>query len=851
MANKVAKLTEFPLIEVAPSNMILPTIMDTIDIGDYPELLTEIRAGKIPYVFLLMSKPGENMFPDKFYSTGLVARVLSADVVNPEIGLLGEYRATLKSLRETEADSGQYIATIENTIDDEQENVFIERSGKTIIDPRHLDTVRGIVGTVRKRVGILLGESGESIEEGQTELLELIYKNFDSLPLGERGYLDQLIWHTIYAVPDLPEILYGTGIKTSGILPGNAPYKQFFLETTSLMNRIYACISLLGATIKSLRAMGLAESKSQITKTTGKNRGRKVPVKTGGSESQNSSDDETFSTNNPELQEKFKKYLDLKNSIKDEKERTVFREAAMRDFKKLASFEGAREGTETAMLNNRLDIILDLPWGKETPRIEDFNEFERIFENEVYGLHKIKDNISDYVAVRRNHPDGKGRVLCLVGPPGVGKTFLCRIVAKGLGTGYIRRSLGGVRDEAQIRGHRMTYIGALPGCVISDMKASKAKNVVYVLDEIDKLGTDGHRGNPADVLLEVLDPEQNNSFTDHYLDAPFDLSKVFFICTANTLVGIPVALRDRMDIILFSSYTEDEKVDIAKKFLVPKVLSEVGLAQKGFDFKWQNNNPDAVLTFLIRGFTREAGVRDLERKLNKIASRIVKNNSKEPGYAQNIVITEEFIREIYGQPREKGKANHTDMGEALGLTVDEVGQGGITYVQAKLVPKTGFADKSISQTDEAGESLRKQVQRAVSVAKIMFKDDREIMKKLIKNQVNTQVSDDFTPVDGPSAGITVFIALYSDLTEMEVRPKIAMTGALALTRRVKAVGGIKEKSIAAVNAQAEELILPLANKPDFEEKVPQNVKNKLKQVYFVERIEQVIEICFLKKQPVS
>lgn len=833
--SKQVLTTKTPMVVLSNSLMILPGTTAYIipRNASTTKLFEEVRDNK--YTTLIAILGDEVNGSDKFFKVGVACEANAQTVGNEDrLYLKGLFR--IKSLNWTKMEKWEYWVTDWILFEDEPDDFYEDQKEEHILRSEYRITMRSI----RKEIRMLLAETVNELRgmrDSNIQDFESILSDMDSYNFYSKESLDYFVWSTLTAMSDI-----------------EVQDKYDIMSSRSLTKRLYLLMNCLSAIIEVARGVRVID-KNLRGKINAGDDGREAKKDPGTSiqinekRSDELPDDEKFSTNDEDLAEKYKKYLKMKKSIKDVTEKNIFREAAMKDFKRLMAFERAgSERTEVAMFNTHLDFILSLPWGKESPRKEDFKEFETIFESEHFGLKKVKDEISDHVAVRKKRPDGKGGVLCFIGPPGVGKTSVCKSIARGQGLEYIRISLGGIRDEAEIRGHRRTYIGALPGRIMTGIKTAGTKNPVFVLDEIDKLGND-LRGSPADALLEVLDSEQNHSFSDHYLEAPFDLSKVFFVCTANTVSGIPVALRDRMDKIYFSGYTEEEKVQIAKNFLVPKVFTDVGLIQEGFDVKWHNNNPDEILLKIIVGYTKEAGVRDIERKLLKIARKIVKEDMKDPGYASRVIITEELVEKIHGRPEDRGRAKETEFGEAIGLVIDEVGRGDITYVQARLSIKTGFMDKSISQTDEAGDALHKSTQRAITVAKSKIENCPEIIKRLKTHLINVQVSDSFTPTDGPSAGITVAVATHSELTHQLVKPYVAMTGAISLTGRVRSVGGVREKVIAAANAGVKEVILPESNRKDFDEEVPQSAKLKLEKTHFVENIDQVLAIVFPKNNP--
>lgn len=838
MSGKLVIPNKFPVLCLASEAVPLPGIITNVWLGSstYDELLKEVKTGNLPFVLCLMVQPIAADYPDKFYKIGMVAEIKPNPNGERLVELRGWFRARAERFGSYMGNpNNYYLATLGRPIKDLADDAFEFVNDRLEPRPEDRVTIAAFLFDIKDGLKKLIRIASE-LENIDIIALDYIVSRLDGRSFDSYEDIDRFIWEVIASLPHM--------------LPS---WKQRFIESTSLGQRIIECLdyiyhNLRLAKLRSKIQENIFDEENEETEDNNQEipqlvkKPRGVPIKNGQKsqpDGERKKDDEPFfKFKNPELAERFKRYLEMRDSIKDPKEKTEFGRAAIRDFKALKSFgEMSGDKTEVAMIINRLDLILSLPWGKEVPINKNLKEFKNVFESEHFSLEKVEEEVSEFVAVKIQHANGKARILCFVGPPGVGKTSVCKSVAHGLGLEYVRISLGGVRDEADIRGHRVTYIGARPGRIISELKNVSSKNIVFVLDEIDKIGFDTFRGDPSAALLEVLDPEQNHSFTDHYLEAPFDLSKVLFICTANTVAGILPALKDRMDIIPFSGYTEDQKVQIAKRFLVPKAFAEVGLAVIDF--------PEEVLLKVVKGYTKESGVRDLERKLAKIARKIVKNNLEDPGYAERIVISEELVEEIHGRPKySKGRANQTILGEAIGLYVNEVGGGDITYVQAQLSIKTGIVDKSISQTDEAGAALYKSNHRAVDVVKSKVENNPNIVKKLKSHLITIQVSDDFNPVDGPSAGVAVVVAIYSKLTSQLVKPYIAMTGAIALLGKVRAVGGIKEKVIAAANAGIKEIVLPEANRKDFDEDVPQSAKSKLNHIYFTEDIDQVLEIVF-------
>ena len=489
---------------------------------------------------------------------------------------------------------------------------------------------------------------------------------------------------------------------------------------------------------------------------------------------------------------------------------------------------------EYGITRHYLDWILNLPWNKETEDKIDLAEAQRILDEQHFGLTKVKDRLLEFLAVIKLKQKLKGPILCLVGPPGVGKTSLGKSMADALGRKFARISLGGMRDEAEIRGHRRTYVGALPGRIIQSLRRVESRNPVILLDELDKIGTDFH-GDPASALLEVLDPAQNNTFTDHYLDLPFDLSRVLFITTANWLEPVHVALRDRLEVIEIPSYTESEKLQIAKRHLLPRQLEEHGLTRSLVKF------PDATLRHVIRDYTREAGVRQLERDIaalmRKAARRIAANGK------HALTIEAKSLKKLLGEPRfiSDGAEKITTHGIAIGLAWTPVG-GKILFIEATRMPGKG----NLILTGSLGDVMKESAQTAVSYLRSQSAKLGLDLGDYGKFDLHIHVPAGATPKDGPSAGITLVVALASLLTGRLVRSDFAMTGEISLRGRVLRVGGIKEKVLAAERFGLKEVILPEANRGDWME-VPAEVRKKLK-VHFVRHISEPIELALRGKK---
>lgn len=522
---------------------------------------------------------------------------------------------------------------------------------------------------------------------------------------------------------------------------------------------------------------------------------------------------------------------ELKKQIKQAKMTKEAEEKALKELKRLKRMHPMM--AETAVIRNYIDWLIALPWYKQTKDNLDLKNAQEILENDHYGLSKVKERIIEYLAVCKLKSNLKGPILCFVGPPGTGKTSVAKSIAKALGRKFIRVSLGGMRDEAEIRGHRMTYVAALPGRIIQSMKKVKSKNPVFLLDEIDKMSVD-FRGDPSSALLEVFDPEQNCAFSDHYLEVPFDLSSVMFLTTANTLFPVPPALRDRMEVLEFPGYTEDEKLKIAQFFLVHKQLEEHGLKSQTLAFSLHG------LLTIIRRYTREAGVRNLEREIaticRKVAKEVVENNSKK----LMVKITQANLHHYLGPPKFRpSEAEKKDnIGIATGLAWTEVG-GDVLTTEVLIMPGKG----ELILTGKLGEVMKESGKAALSYIRSKTKEFAIEPNFHKKFDVHIHVPEAAIPKDGPSAGITMAVALISALTNKSVRSDIAMTGEITLRGRILPVGGIKEKVLAAHRAGIKLVILPQENEKDLID-IPQKVRTKLKLV-LVNNMDEVLKMALV------
>ncbi len=502
-------------------------------------------------------------------------------------------------------------------------------------------------------------------------------------------------------------------------------------------------------------------------------------------------------------------------------------EKALKELKRLQQLPPM--SAEAGVIRTYVDWLLALPWHERTEPNTDTEKAERTLEEDHYGLDKPKERILEYLAVLQLVEKLKGPILCFVGPPGVGKTSLGKSIARATGRKFVRMSLGGVRDEAEIRGHRRTYIGSLPGRVIQGLRDVKSKNPVFLLDEVDKMSTD-FRGDPASALLEVLDPEQNDTFRDHYLDVEFDLSDVMFITTANLLQPIPAALRDRMEVIELPGYTEHEKLKIAELFLVPKQLEAHGLNSKNVSFS------SGSILEIIRRYTREAGVRNLEREITSICRKVARRVVKD-GKSKTARVTKTNLKGYLGQPRYNyGRASEkSEIGVATGLVYTQAG-GDVISIEATTMPGEG----KVTLTGQLGEIMRESGQTALSYVR-SHASALHIPESFSfdKHDIHIHVPEGAQPKEGPSAGITLATAMFSEITKRPVRHNIAMTGEITLRGKVLAIGGLKEKVLAAHRANITDIIIPKENEKDLDD-IPQEIRDVL-HFYPVERMEQVLE----------
>ena len=808
--------SEFPVVVQNSFIMPLPGIgiIRFLKHPYYNSLIQEAREGKVPFVFAVMQKQGYNIFPEKedgLYQTGVVCSVEFVDGVESRITLFGRYRAKAGRIKKL---NNLWVATSLERVIDKSEKQFVNEKDDLVINPEYRTSLLGLFFNMRNKIQHLCQECIEFAGPNDLDTQELLnlYDDFYNHDFNSRDAIDMLIWEIVFAAPVI-----------------DPPQKQRFIEQTFLMRRIGACLGLLEL---NLGIIGSAKMYNTAVKSRLKKDKNQVKVGVPGSGGL-PDDDNSAANANPELAKMLEIYKKIKDSISLEAQKAI-----LEDFSRLNSCVSGQSEWNTFI--NHLDCLLNLYSTETTSQENDISKVEEILGRSHYGLEDIKERIYDYLATKIRNPKGKAPILCFVGPPGVGKTSIGKSVAESLGLKFVRLSLGGIRDEADIRGHRLTYIGSIPGKIVQEIVRLGARNPVFMLDEVDKI-TNDFRGDPSSALLEVLDPEQNHFFQDHYIGAPFDLSGVLFLCTANISSGIQSALLDRMEVIEIAGYTEVEKIRIAAEFLVPKQIVETGFA--GLKINWQDNNPDKVISGIVKGYTREAGVRELERQIHHIFSkwgrRTIKNGSGKPA---EMFITEGLVEELLGTPKySHERVKKTEIGEAVGLAWTPVG-GDILYIQAELTPH-GRAEKDISQTGGLLEVFKDANHNALTVVKNLLRNDKQAVKRLAENLLHLSVPDGGVKKDGPSAGIAMALAIYSELTDKPLKPYVAMSGEITVKGMIRAVGGVKEKVLAAYRDGAKEVILPVSNERDVKDKVPEEIKKGLK-FHFVSHVTEVLPIVF-------
>ncbi|AGK56845.1 ATP-dependent protease La [Hyphomicrobium denitrificans 1NES1] len=655
--------------------------------------------------------------------------------------------------------------------------------------------------------------------ETRSPEIEARFRNLQSQALEAMQLLPQAPQELIAAIQDATSA-GALADLAAGYMDIPAEQKQEILETVDLITRIDRVSRLLGERIEVMR---LTQEIGRQTKAALDERQREAVLR------------EQMAAIQRQLGEgdgKTEEVRELSESIAKANMPRDVEEQARKELKRYERMPDA--AAETGMIRTYLDWLTELPWQLPEEKPIDISGARRILDEDHFGLDKIKRRVLEYLAVRKLAPEGKAPILCFVGPPGVGKTSLGQSIARAMGRPFVRVSLGGVHDEAEIRGHRRTYIGALPGNIIQAIRKAGTRNCVMMLDEIDKMGR-GIQGDPAAAMLEVLDPEQNNTFRDNYLGAPFDLSRVVFIATANMLDTIPGPLRDRMEVISLSGYTESEKLEIARRYLVRRQFEANGLTAEQADID------DEALRAIIRGYTREAGVRNLEREIGQAlrtaAVRIADHSTEHVHIGVNDLVG------ALGPPRfENEVAMRTSVpGVATGLAWTPVG-GDILFIEATRAPGKG----SFILTGQLGDVMRESAQAAMTLVKSRA-SSLDIDPKIFEtSDIHVHVPAGATPKDGPSAGVAMFTALVSLLTDRTVRSDTAMTGEISLRGLVLPVGGIKEKVVAAAAAGITRVVLPARNRRDFED-IPEDARNRL-EFLWAERVDDVIAAALEEKR---
>jgi len=773
MSNMIEQFTMIPLRDI----VVFPTMVTPIFVGRKKSINALNIAGDTDKkIFLVLQKDPSISDPtkDDLYSIGVVADILQVlKLPDGSIKMLveGNYRAKILDLHE---DDDCIYADVEPLVDVNENEKF------------------------------------------HKYLKESLLKHFREYAAVENNFPKEL-FDSIVKIEDLNNLSY----MIASNLGSRVNDQQEILEKQRLSDRVEKIIELIetDTEIKKIDARIKQRVKSQMTKTQREyylNEQIKAINKELGR-------DEDVKADIEEIQNK----IDEKNMPQHVKDK------AEKELKKLKIMPPM--SAETTVVRNYLDWLVNLPWGEFTEDILDLRKAEDILERDHYGLEKPKERILEFLAVKKFSERIKGPILCFVGPPGVGKTSLAKSIAESMNRKFVRISLGGVRDEAEIRGHRRTYIGALPGKIIQSLRRAGSMNPVFLLDEIDKLGMD-FRGDPSSALLEALDPEQNNAFSDHYLEVDFDLSKVFFITTANTVESIPHALMDRMEIIRIPGYTEKEKLNIAKKYLFPKQLEEHNIPPEKILVA------DNAIVDVIRYYTKEAGVRNMERELASLIRKSAKRLVTEDNVSY-VKITRNNLEKYLGVKRYRLEQveESEETGVATGLAWTPYG-GDILQTEVAIYEGNG----KLQITGHIGDVMQESARTALSVVKSRARKFEIPAYKFRDFDIHIHVPEGAVPKDGPSAGITMATAIISALSEMQVNCKIAMTGEINLRGKVLPVGGIKEKVLAAHRAGIKTVILPEENRKDLTD-IPSDVK-KILRIKFVRTIDDVFDIVLTNKK---
>lgn len=768
---------ELPLIPLR-GLAIFPYMILNFDVGREVSLraLDEAMASE-DLVFLTSQKAAEVDEPteDDFYHVGTICKVkqmikLPGDTVRVLVEGISRGKAT-----EIKLEDGYFSAKIEEILFDEEnaeEDIEVEAFVRNVFDA--FEEYINIGNRVSPEILISLGEI-----DNVDRFIDTIAANIYLKPEQKQQVLEE------FDVKKRLELVYTILLEEIDILKIE---KKITLRVKKQMNKVQ-------------KEYYLREQLKAIQKELG--------------------EDEDINSEVEEYRSKLKKI----KAPKETKEKIA---KEIDKFSKVSPMS-----PDLSVSRTYLDNVFSLPWNNETRDKLDLQKAKQILDDEHYGLEKVKERILEYLAIRQLSKSLKGPIICLVGPPGVGKTSIAKSIANSLGRKFVRISLGGVRDEAEIRGHRRTYVGAIPGRIVNGLKEAKTKNPVLLLDEIDKMSAD-YKGDPSSAMLEVLDPEQNKDFVDHYIEMPFDLSKILFVTTANSLSTIPRPLLDRMEIIEVSGYIEEEKLNIAKKYLLPKQIKEHALNPEFLKMD------DETIRDIINSYTREAGVRSLERTIGKICRKVAKKYVEDPSL-EEIVVTKKDLDDYLGKNRYRHQlaGAKPEVGVVTGLAWTSVGGETLT-VEVNALKGKG----QIVLTGKLGDVMKESAQAGISYIRSIadrFNIDPEFYKT---NDIHIHIPEGAVPKDGPSAGITMALAVISALTNIPVLNNVAMTGEITLRGRVLAVGGVKEKLLAAHRAGITKVLLPKECEADLEE-IPQNVKEKMEFV-FVEHMDQVLDHALLR-----
>lgn len=804
MSEHKSKTRAMPVVNVSPEIMPMPgmTSWSPVTGESAGALMKRFKQLGIVEGVCVMSIPGMTDAPDRFYKVGVIVEFLFRE--DGSLGLSGKTRGRILNLK--------------NQVHGEVN--FWSAQVKPIRPNEHEEFQRLIYRQVMAkllRIRNVCRAIGEE-KPGDWSINPVFYHlvhTFGNNDFTKYEAASRFLWAVALVMPDpLQEDI------------------QPILEARTFAERLDATVKILEEKLAFLREYKRNTSIS-VPEPAAKAPAKAEPTS---EEKEIEKLDKEIKSGHPDLKRLWAGFRRLEKILPADA-----RHVALEDIRRLLSYGAPGNNShEWPKFSRRLNLINTLPWGKEDKQETDIRKVVQVLDEDHYGLKKPKEKIYDQMATLILNPEAVGQIICFVGPPGVGKTSLAKSIARALNRKLVRMSVGGIRDESQIRGHNITYTGSQPGEIIREMARVGVRNPVFLIDEIDKMGQHSVSGNPSAAMLEVLDSEQNYSFKDHYLDCGFDLSRVLFITTANVEDEIPPALRDRMDVIHLPGYLISEKVEIAKRHLIPRNIRETGIEKEGVRVEFV----EGVLPFIIQSYTREAGVRDLNRILATLARRIARRylfSVSDGELISSFVVDERMVRDFLGPEKYlRESARQTGVGEAIGLAWTAVG-GEILYVQTKLIPrlKEQFV---ISQTGRQGEVMKEANKVAMTLVRDMVRGNPEAEEIFAKNSVHIHIPDGSIPKDGPSAGVTALSAIYSQIMKRPLRPGVGMTGEINLSGRVTAIGGLREKVVAAEQAGLSTVILPKENERNLHD-VPDSVKEKLTFV-FVETVEELLSKAF-------